>query len=261
MFFSSEFMFDDIRNKDMGVILVSLEKDILLQHSLLYKVNPIIDISQKSIEGYLYGVENSSPETIDLTLALVDNAGNPRAWTIKERNKIFSWMVQDDFKPFISEDDNEVIYYLKCIGVKKEFNSNLQGLVTFTMQPSSPYAYTPIVEHKYYNTIGKTNGITIDNISNIDKYYYPSIHIYNYDNTGKIEIINNNTQQKFTLENLEIGEEIIVDMQMKHIFSSIGHNRLKDSNMNWIGLIKGNNNISFNGEAEFNIKCQFPMLV
>ena len=129
------------------------------------------------------------------------------------------------------------------------------------MQPSSPFAYTPTIEHKYYNTIGKTNSITIDNISNTEKYYYPYIHIYNYDNTGKIEIFNNNTRQKFTIENLEIGEEVIVDMKMKHIFSSIGANRLKDSNMNWLGLVRGINNISFSGEAEFNIKCQFPMLV
>lgn len=261
MFFSSEFTFDDIESKDMGVILVSVGNDVLSEHSLTYDVSPIIDTSKGNPEGYLYGIENDTPNPIELTIALVDKVGNPRAWTVKERNRIFSWLVQDDYKPFVSEDDKEVIYYFKCIGIKKEFNSNLQGLVTLTMQPSSPFAYTPTIEHKYYNTIGKTNSITIDNISNTEKYYYPYIHIYNYDNTGKIEIFNNNTRQKFTIENLEVGEEVIVDMKMKHIFSSIGANRLKDSNMNWLGLVRGINNISFSGEAEFNIKCQFPMLV
>lgn len=261
MFFSSEFTFDDIESRDMGVILVSLENDVLSEHSLTYDVDPIIDISNNGLEGYLYGIENKAPNTIELTLALVDKVGNPKAWTVKERARIFSWMVQEDYKPFVSEDDSEVIYYLKCVGVKKEFNSNLQGLVTFIMQPSSPYAFTPTIEYKYYNTIGKTNSITIDNISNIEKYYFPTIHIYNCGNTGKVEIFNNNTQQRFTIENLEVDEEVIVDMQMKHIFSSIGVNRLKDSNMNWLGLVRGVNNISFSGEAEFNIKCQFPLLV
>lgn len=262
MFYSDKFIFDNITSDEMGVMLVSFENETLQEYGVSYKSN----LQSESLYGYgepFYYDDTKETEELILNIALVDSKGIPKEWTIEERTKIISWLVQDKFKPFISEDEPEVIHYFKCVGVKKKFNSSMKGVLELTMKPSSPYAYTPIVNHSITVKDNQSHSITIDNTSDIAEAYYPQIEVICLKDGGDvIEIFNTSTQSSsLTLFDLKKGERVVIDGLIKSVFNDDGESRLLNTNRNWISLKKGKNIIKVLGESEVTIRCQYPVII
>ena len=262
MFNSEKFIFNDIHSDDMNVILVDFDNDVLKEHGLEFETELITDTITGYSEPFFYeGKHKVGP--IILNIALVDKNNNAKEWSIEERKKVISWLMQSEFKPFISQDDANVIYYFKCVGIKKKFNHNMQGVLEVTMQPSNSFAYTPVV---YYNHISRDNQLysfNIDNISNLDIPYYPIIEITHLDETtDSIEIQNTSTSSiPFTIHSLSYGDKITIDGFIKTIVDKDGDSRLLDSNREWLYFKKGINTLNVLGKCEINIKAQYPLLV
>lgn len=257
-FYSANFIFDDISNTDMGVILVNMESDVLMEYGIKYKENLQVEMSNNN---YFYYSQNSEIDTINLTLALVDEHQHPKIWTLEDRKKIIDWIVTKEFVPFISEDDKSVIYYLKCVEYTKKFNSVGQGVIEFIMQPESQYAYTPILNYTY--SINEEREFEINCLDNVNEKYHPTMEIIQFDKNQKDVIIYNETLQlePFIIKNLKENERVVIDHLLKSINSNIEMYKLKDINRKWIYFKKGINKIKVNGNCIIKITVQFPIKV
>ena len=245
----------------MNVILVTQEKNILVEHSTSYESSLIGDKALGSVEEVFFS-EELKTNNITISLCLVDEVHNPIPWTVEARNKILNWMVTKEFKPFISEDTPEVIYYLKCVGVKKEFSHNMTGLLTLTMQPISPYAYTPIIIQKHMSNDSKIMEFSIDNVSNINDFYYPEIEITSLEDNESIEIYNMTySNAPFIINNLGEKEVVTIDGLFKTVTNNNNESKLTDCNREWIKLSRGKNFIRVKGSCQIAFKCQFPMII
>lgn len=260
MFYSENFIFDGKKSSEYGVILVSSENSVLNEYGTSFESNLISDKSLTSIEEVVFD-EEITTNTMELRIALVDENHLPIPWTVKKRNEILGWLVQDNFKAFSTEDEPEVLYYLKCVGVKKEFAYDLTGMLVLTMKPISPYAYTPIVIEKHKTVKGEIEFI-INNPSNISKKYYPEIEITSLGEGEHIQIFNTVLGgTPFSITNLKDREVVVIDGLLKTVFNQNGESKLTDCNREWLKLIRGQNLIKIKGNCEISIKCQYPILV
>ena len=260
MFYSEHFSFDNISSKDMGVILVTQNDDILMEYGIGYESNLNSEKAINSIEDIFFSEEKTS-QSIEMSLCLVDDKLIPIPWTLQKRNEILNWIVQKEFKPFVSEDTPNIVHYFKCIGVKKELSADMTGLLTLTMQPISPYAYTPISIQKYKTSNSKVEFI-IDNPSNLHEVYYPQIEIVSLSDNESIEIYNTTVSDTpFVINNLNLNEVVEIDGLLKTVFNDKDEQRLTDCNRAWLKLIRGQNIIKVRGNCLITVKSQFPMLV
>jgi NDP-sugar pyrophosphorylase family protein len=78
------FTFDDIKSSDMGVVLITLENDNLIEHGLSFNEEPIFDFAIDNREAYYYGAKVSDPEPIELHISLVDEVDNPKNFGVIE---------------------------------------------------------------------------------------------------------------------------------------------------------------------------------
>ena len=246
MFYSDKFTFAGIPNDEMEVSLVSMDVDILNE----YGINFSQDISKVGTSNNpIYSISDTDTDTIQISLCYeINNEAMP--WTIQKRAEIISWMVQDEFMPFVSEDDPDIIYYFKCVGYTKEFNLRNKGVITFEMKPYSPYAYvsrnTRVVVSGNYN-------LNLTNISNVDNLFSPIFKI----TTKRQETIEIGT---LTI-NVENGDVIVVDNGMNTITNSNEKSMISNSNRKWVRLTRGNNQLVMKGNFDIEIDCLFPIMV
>ena len=258
MFYSPYFTFNGTHCLDMGVRIVSFSSDVLNEVGINYKEDVVVGETSKN--SFFYR-KKTTPEPITVNLALVDNNENPLKWDYANINKITRWLLKPYFCEFTSEDTPELIYYFKCLGITKKLNHNKHGVLEVTFQPESNYGLTSTL---YFSHICHEKLDTyIDNVSNIGENYFPKIEIIQHSKNKDDIIINNKdvSKEPLVVKNLEYGEKVTIDNQMKTIESSLGVNRLNDINRSWIELKYGINNFSITGECQINIVCQFPMII
>lgn len=257
-FYSEKFLFNDISNEEMGVILVTMQSDVLMEYGIKYKEPLGVDMSKVN---HFYYSQNTEIEPITITLALVDINGNPTVWTREDKRKVIDWFVTDTFCPFVSGDDPAVLYYLKCIEYNRKFNSNGQGVIEFTMQPENQYVYTPVIESTY--SVKGEKQISINNLSNVTDKYYPKIEVIQYGKEKEDIIIENLSvnNEPFVIKNLEENEKVEVDHLLKSIVSNKELFKLKDINRKWVYFKRGLNNIRVYGDCDIKIIAQYPLKV
>lgn len=263
-FHSGNFIFDNISNTSMGVMRVDFDNNILKEYGIEYDVEIDKDYAINSYEPTPYG-QTPRINDIEISLCRVNRTNDPIPWTRDDIIRVARWLNQEDYKAFETEDTRDVIYYLKCRGIKKQLNSNMEGVYTFIMQPSSNFAYSPIVNHIQVNTkqgdTVPTSTIKIVNTTNVLQKYYPEINLRCNSSDGEMKVINRSTGQEFIIVGLEVGEEVKIDCLYKSVISSTGKTRVMNTNREWIYLKQGENILELVGAGEFNIKSQFPIVV
>lgn len=257
-FYSENFYLNDVSNIDMGVVLVSMNSDVLMDYGIKYKESLQVEMSRNN---HFYYSQNAEVDTFTLTVALVDRFGNPKEWTIDDRTRIVDWFVTKDFIPFISCDDNTLIYYLKCVEYTKKFNAIGQGVMEFVMQPESKYVHTPITHHTY--VIKGERDINIKCLDNVNDRYYPKMEIIQLDKGKQSIEISNLTfrSDSFIVNNLMENERVEIDHLLKSINSNMETYKLKDINRKWFYLKRGLNKIRIKGNCEIRITVQFQLKV
>ena len=84
-------------------------------------------------------------------------------------------MITDDYQEFISEDNDDIVYFFKGIGYKKRFTNSMTGIIDITFEILSPFGY------KYYekDVSSKEETFEVYNYSNSDNKYKPIIILKN----------------------------------------------------------------------------------
>lgn len=254
-FISEYFMYDGIDSRQKGVIAIHKDSG-LLQMPFAFKRNVIEEKIKRVNNPYFYGFENES-FIFNITIMTMDDI----EWTDEKRMEIVNWLYQDEYKPFISGDNTGIIYYCTPINDAKRFDNCLkQGYVTITFKCNSPFGYTPIYNTHYDYRNSKTNIIEIENLGNVERYYYPEIQVKILD--GKdFKIINQSDGgNSFEFKNLNVGETIYINNNLKQIVTNNPNTyRLSNFNKKWFRLVKGKNVIRIDGAIIADFRMSFPV--
>lgn len=257
MFLSQSFMYNGINSELMGVAIARTENG-MIEMPFGHRREIVEEKLDKKETPYFYGFSN---ECLMLSITLCKLDGS--SWTYEDRRKIVEWFYQEEYKPFISLDNPEVIYYCTAVGEPKRYDNGFEeGYVTLNLKCNSPYAYSPMYINTYDYKISKTNILEIDNTTNVKKYYYPEIEIEMVNGT-EISIINlTNKGEEFKFTNLKKGEIIYINNDMQEIESSLKDTwRLSNFNKNWLKLVKGVNRLKINGNVKVAIRCCYPISI
>lgn len=248
MFISKDFTFDSIDNSDYNVILVEFDSDILNEIGVVYKR----DITREDGSTYnpTFNVENGEPGDIVLNLMLVDNNMIPKVWSEEDIINVKKWIIKDEFKPFISQDNPDYIYYFQCSNIRKKFTSKGEGALEVTFKPMDCFVYK-----KYSKTItvDTTASLSISNPTNED--YFPIIEITNKGDNSTINKIN-----ELEIEGLNKDEGVIIDNLMLTVLNG-DINKFKCCNRKWIKLNPGMNTLNLSGNCQVKILAEFPIML
>lgn len=250
MFAHTQFRYNNIDSEIMNVTLIKTS-DGLFEQNFGYSRS----IIEESVGDnfYFFGLEKQ-PLEFDIELAKIDQG----EWTKKEKMKIINWLFVNEYKPFISMDYPDLIFY--CMPIEEcifSTNGCGDGYVKIRMRCSSPYAYTPV--YNYHFHVNGEKEIEIFNPSNININIYPSINIKANVDTD-IKIIHNTLRgYEFCINNLKANEEVRISGQTKQIYSD--KPKLKDFNKNFMKLICGMNRFKIVGNVDINITVDYPISV
>ena len=261
MFYSENFSFNGIDNESMDIALVATENtDIINQLGTVYIENIKVENTRTNNPYYLF--ESRETETLTLEFAYVDLESQVALpWDEEKIDEVVNWLFTDTFKPFISQDNDELVYYLKAIKIYKKFNEKMEGLLEVEFQPYTAYAYRPIT---YKVICDESIEYKVENISTVlDEYYEPIIEIKKTKDIGNVQIENISIEndKPLVLENMKVNETIIIDNHNFTVFNTEGENKFSSCNRQWIRFKKGKNTLKIMGSCELLIKCNYPKIV
>lgn len=251
MFISEHFTFNGVYSKDMNVAIVTTDKNMFHDIGVEYVSN--VEVETDSIDYNPYFTEKTSqPSDIELLLAFYDNGTmTPLNVDVIDMEKVYNWLLTDDFAPFISDDDEELIYYFKVVNIKKVLTFNKEGYLSVTFKPYSKYVYK---RETYEIDVTDSTTLEIENPSRVD--FYPIIKVTNNGNKTTINKIND-----MEIVGLANGETIIIDNLMKLVQSEEGLNKFNCCNRCWIKLNKREaNTLTLSGNCKIEIIAEFPLL-
>lgn len=201
------------------------------------------------------GFNYTSP-TINITLSKMKD-GYASSITDDDMHKINQWLFGDDnYHPFISDDNKDIVYYVAFTKANKWTNGLKQGYINLTMRLDSPCAYSPIKHNKYRVTGSKTFDVISKN--NVGKYVEPDIEIKTR-NATTVKIKNVTTGEEMVLSDLSSGLHIYCyneDMKQLVCKSNPTLNLRPNFNKQWIKLVYGKNIIQVTGECDIDVISQ-----
>ena len=236
MFYSGNFYFDKKHSSEYGIYQVTENNDILNEYGISYK-----------------GEEDGE---ITLSFCYADNFDEAQVWESEVLESVLSWLITDDYKEFISEDNEGIIYFLKGESYTKRFTYEMKGIIDVTFKTLSQYGY------KYYTKkITNTDEeFKVLNDSNINKPYKPIIELKNI-SSDSIKISNLTTlKSPFIINNLS-NKDVTIDNTIGTIVDIDGNNLIMNSNRKWIELVKGYNSILVEGDCDIVFKAYYPVMV
>lgn len=237
IFYSDKFFYNGIYSQDMNISLVSESSDILNEYGISYR-------------------EGEEENEITLTFCYEDNMGQPLPWDNDVLESVLAWFIAGEYLEFISEDNSDVIYFLKGVGYTKRFASDMKGLIDITFKTLSNYGYK-----SYVSTINNPVGeFIVLNNSNVNKLCKPIIELTNI-SSELIKITNLTTNKTpFTIE-IQSNKSISIDNETGIILGDNNKNLIMNSNRKWIELAKGSNSMLVEGDCDITFKIYCPVMV
>lgn len=246
MFKSQYFIWKGKQSKDKFLSILTTDNDVLNDFGVPYNKT-----LEKEDNLDLYNEKEEEPEDITLQLYL-EKDGVPLIWTSENFREIKKWLISDDFEEFISYDNLDYIYYLKCTKIQKKFTyGEPKGCIEVTFKPLSQYAYKKVIIEK------EVKGKELINIHNSgDLNYEPIIVIEsNCKRNQKVKV------NDFVINNLLEEETIKIDNKMCLVKSDKRYYPISDCNRKWINLKQGDNQLIVEGECNIIIYCSFPEVI
>lgn len=258
IFISEKFMWNNIDSSELGLILITMDSDVLNEYGIAYSEG--LEFESSYLDNPYYTKKSASVEPINLKLCLVDDNTMPLVWDNDLLEDIMNIFITDAFVPFASYDNLEDVYYLKVVEIKKVFNSSKLGYLDISFQPYSKYCYRKQVKTL---TVNSETQINLVNYSNVDGLYSPIIELENLGDgitCNSIQNLSIEDSQPLLIENLNHKDKIIIDNLMYTVLDVEGRNRFDCQNRQWLRLKKGNNTLKFNGNCKISIKSEFPII-
>ncbi len=249
----TDFWYDDVYSKDMGIYLVKLDSGFIQSPFLGDQ-----EIISETIVGedipYVFGT-TTQPLKLKLILSPLEEE-----WTTEKRREVARWISNGKFNKFYSEDDPNKWYYIMHTGTAELQLSGLsQGYVEFNFQNISPFTYSPIYEENYdFSTSTSSQIINLTNHGDLN--LHPIVEITKVEN-GSVSIYNlSNGGEGFTLQNLVNDEIVTVDNKYHRIETtdSIVY-RYDDFTGDYLSLPRGVNRVQIDGKCKLKIRFQYQI--
>lgn len=245
---STGFTFDGIHSSTPSLFLIRTGGSSgLFPRPYVTSCNINEDYPNDAFSPYFFNVQHQPP-TFTLSFSTLSNNMNSQ-----KLKSLASWLFQDTYKSFISDDDPYKTYYLISTGeVNFETNGNNEGYFTVQFRSKFPYALMPESTTTY-----NSSPFTIDNESNISEYYLPEFEFTATSST--FQLTNTSDGSRVTqITGLDVGEVVNVDGRKTRIISSV-EPRFDTFNNNWLRLKQGENTLSFSGTDSITFKTIFPI--
>lgn len=183
-------------------------------------------------------------------------------WTDKLKDDVIKWLFYENYKPLISDDYPDVIYYCVPVGdCRKYFYDVDSGYITIPFECNAPWAFKYQEDEFDLSDIVSTTSILVENKSNINKkYYYPEVEFTLQDSNRNLTLENITLNESTIFTNLDIGETITFNGQRERIVSDLGEDVYRYDNHNgiFLRLVQGFNEIEVTGKCILKIKSYFP---
>lgn len=257
MFVSDKFYFDNIHCEEKNVCMLSMDGDIINNYGLNY--NEEVVVIKNDNTSYYYSKGKESEEDFKIQLYYVDNNYIPLEWNDDKVKDVIEWLVTDNFKPFVSEDNLEIAYYVKATKISKMFTYDKKGYLEVVFKPFSSFGYKEFTKSITSTDIAKTEYIY--NYSNVERDYRPILEITNDGTTSTVISIKNTTSNDdaFTITGLDAGQKVYVDCLIGTVLDDSGNNLISKCNRKFLKMSDGGTNIEFSGSASIVFKAQFPV--
>lgn len=209
-------------------------------------------LEKETTTGFTTSIKNINYGDVTIELTLIKTDGNvPLPISEQEKFEIISWLFQDEFKPFISEDDESKIYYAVFTKGSSYQNALKQGYLNLTMQLNAPCAFSPI-QTGYFSVNGH-QVIELVNRSNVGTYSEPDFEFQLLEESTSFKIENLNTGDVMSFEGLPEGAHIqCYNESIKQTVCVNDPNlnvRKYMVDKNWIRLAKGVNRLRITTES------------
>jgi len=255
---NTSFKFDDRESSEFGVSIVRVSSGLIntpyTSSKKILESHP-----NKVITPYFLGVVHQ-PLSFSVTFSC-DEQGVMYTTKLGE---LANWLFQDEYKPFISEDYPDKIYY--CMAINKiDFMTNGVGdgyfTVNFRCRDAFGWTHPKINTFDLSDNTG-TESIEIENLSNVGaSNHYPIIEFVLQDTETDFSIKNNSDNGRtMTFTGLDVTESLYVDNQRKQIISNTGNYRYGEWNKIWFRLVKGVNYIDITGKCIVTFRTQYPII-
>ena len=256
IFVSDKFYFDGIHSDEKNICLASMDSGVINDYGINYNEDVVLNKSSKVSSYYSKGEEKI--EDIILQMYYVGENLELLVWEDDVIQDVMDWLISDDFKQFVSEDNLELTYYFKTIKIIKKFTFEKKGYLEVTFRPFSNLAYKTF--SKTF-TVDTSKDLYFYNYSNVIDDYSPIIEIENLGNESNVISIANVTSQgeAFTITGLSNGEKVIVDNLIGTVVNSNGVNEISKCNRKWLRMNKDSSLIRFEGNAKITFKAQYPV--
>ena len=248
MFRKKNFIFNNIPNTDMNVILVTFDDEQLNTIDVSYSRE--ISSEEYNSSNPMYVVNEVEPEEIVISLMYTDSLDRPMQWDDEKIMEIKRWLITDNFVSFI-EEDSDYALYLMCSRIEKKMVlPTMMGVLECTFKPLTSYKYL-----EYSTSVKASNGVKSLGIENpMTEAYKPIIKITNFGSTGTVNKINS-----FEITGLGYQETATIDNLICTVISEDGSNKFSKCNRAWVVLEPGYNTLVINGNCKVEVLCQFPM--
>lgn len=254
MFYNTGFSYNGIHSSTYGVGACQVGKSAI-EGQFGISRSLITEKTRNASSSILLG---NSKDNLKFTLELYCEN-----WTDTIKNNVIQWLFNqdEDYKPLISDDNTGIVYYCMPVGdCKKNFFNVSSGYITVNFECNAPWGFTPI--NTITQTVTTTKNITINNTSNIVKWYYPEIE-FTLAGSADITICNTSlSPMEYTIfEGLNTTETIYLYGERQQIISSTGLYRYNKHNGNFLRLKQGNNIIGVIGACSITIRTQYPIII
>lgn len=186
-----------------------------------------------------------------------------KEWTPQRKNEIGKWLIHDTYKPFQTIDDLGKFYYAIVTKMPDFEMYGNQGFIPVTFRTNSAFAWSPVYLDEFDLSDNTTTTIiALNNLSNINRNYFPKIEIELVGTEKNVTLRNlSKAGEIFGFTNLLLNETVSVDNENEIIVSNKANsNPFEKFNRNWLELVYGVNNIEVTGKCKIWVKSQFPIL-
>ncbi len=252
MFVNENFTFNGVRSDTLGVSIATLNDTNMFHDMGIEYVSNISVESDMTDYNPLFTESFESPSEIELML-LMYNPKTMMPMSVKEIDleDIYDWLITEDFAPFISDDDMDLIYYFKVTKIQKHLTYDGTGVLKVTFLPYSKYCYK---REEFSRDVNGNSTIGITNPCRMD--YMPIIEVTNLGNASTVNQINN-----MTITGLANNEKIIIDNLTKVVQSTTGVNKFSCCNRKWINLKKKSETmLTLKGNMRIKVICEYPVV-
>lgn len=252
-FLSEKFSLNGIESDSMNISLITFDDDVIRDFGNIYKQEMSID---RNLNGSPFYTKNlTDGDDIKLNLLFVEEDGfTPAKWTTDKVSEICNWVVSENFQPFISYDNKNIVYYIKCTNINKKMTNSMTGYLECSFKVFNNSAY---YKNNINTEVNGTKTIEINNPSKHISSYKPIVKITNKSKKNPTLTLNGSS---LTITGLPVNETIIIDNEMKTVNSPNGDNRLSLCNRKWIHLVEGVNLLEVTGDCRVEILMEIPVL-